>query len=277
MAQWLCAHENYIGFWSGTLLAFLLTYPILLHWPHSMTWSTQAEVSREQLLSHPAVTSSFGTVISMYLLLLALIIVWSDLVFWRADPGVVRFQSEHYEKMLDDVVLKAAAPDGRHTCHTCLVRKPLRSKHCRDCGYCIARMDHHCVWLDGCVGVLNHGRFLLFVLLHLVSVSLFLACILPVLRLAIQSALPPHIKDASQVLRVLCLRPIFPLLLQCLFAVGTACGLLMLLQEQAMNVCRNITSNERINGARYAWITSAETGKYYNRFNRYVGRGCIVF
>jgi len=148
------------------------------------------------------------------------------------------------------------------------VRKPLRSKHCRDCGYCIARMDHHCVWLDSCVGLQNHGRFLVFLVLHIVSVTLFLACVLPVLRQAIAAALPAHLDDASQVLRVAVLRPISPLLIQSIFALGTTCSLLALLQEQIRNVLRNTTSNERLNGRRYAWITDPTTGRFHNRFDR---------
>ena len=38
--------------------------------------------------------------------------------------------------------------------------KLARVHHCRACGRCSLRMDHHCVWIDNCVGWHNHKFFL---------------------------------------------------------------------------------------------------------------------
>ncbi|KAI8320455.1 zf-DHHC-domain-containing protein [Martensiomyces pterosporus] len=46
------------------------------------------------------------------------------------------------------------------TCRTCHLRKPARSKHCSVCGRCVQMMDHHCIWLNNCVG-LNNARWFL--------------------------------------------------------------------------------------------------------------------
>jgi len=47
-------------------------------------------------------------------------------------------------------------------CHECHVLKDLRTKHCRFCGECITEFDHHCVWLNKCVGGGNHRAFMVF-------------------------------------------------------------------------------------------------------------------
>ncbi|KAJ8605027.1 hypothetical protein MRB53_041572 [Persea americana] len=48
----------------------------------------------------------------------------------------------------------------RETCRTCKLPKPARSKHCPICRVCVARCDHHCVWLNNCVGRDNQRYFL---------------------------------------------------------------------------------------------------------------------
>lgn len=46
-------------------------------------------------------------------------------------------------------------------CNFCANWKAPRSHHCRRCKKCIIRMDHHCPFLFNCIGIRNHGNFLL--------------------------------------------------------------------------------------------------------------------
>lgn len=83
-------------------------------------------------------------------------------------------------------LFKAAAPEPekeepwqerkgtgeRRHCKWCKKYKPDRCHHCRVCGVCVLRMDHHCPWIDNCVGFRNHKFFFLLLLYSSVACNL---------------------------------------------------------------------------------------------------------
>lgn len=40
--------------------------------------------------------------------------------------------------------------------------KPIRAHHDSMTGSCVLKMDHYCIWVLNCVGLLNYKAFLLF-------------------------------------------------------------------------------------------------------------------
>ncbi|XP_048415059.2 palmitoyltransferase ZDHHC12-A isoform X1 [Stegostoma tigrinum] len=94
------------------------------------------------------------------------------------DPGYVTFDDElkgrisqsnrgagdEKEQMIP-VVQKA---HRLRRCGFCMVQQqPMRSKHCQSCQHCVRRYDHHCPWIENCVGERNHRFFVLYLMLQL--------------------------------------------------------------------------------------------------------------
>lgn len=52
-------------------------------------------------------------------------------------------------------------------CSECRAHKNDRMYHCDICERCISNYDHHCPWINGCVGRHNIKRFVTFLMLLL--------------------------------------------------------------------------------------------------------------
>lgn len=58
------------------------------------------------------------------------------------DPGYIpKSGSRGQQKAVIEELLSKRAFNEQHFCSSCMIRKPLRSKHCRKCNRCVARED----------------------------------------------------------------------------------------------------------------------------------------
>ncbi|XP_075548907.1 DNZDHHC/NEW1 zinc finger protein 11 isoform X2 [Dermacentor variabilis] len=82
-----------------------------------------------------------------------------------SDPGTVPLPQTNLD--FSDA-LRANKPiddKGDWTiCSRCETYRPPRAHHCRICQRCIRRMDHHCPWINNCVGEQNQKYFIQFLL-----------------------------------------------------------------------------------------------------------------
>ena len=49
----------------------------------------------------------------------------------------------------------------KFSCDLCEMRIQDHSKHCKSCNRCCHKFDHHCNWLNNCVGVENYNLFII--------------------------------------------------------------------------------------------------------------------
>eukprot|EP01084_Bolivina_argentea_P192492 330438_1 len=56
-------------------------------------------------------------------------------------------------------------------CPICKIIRPRRSKHCYQCGKCIIKYDHHCIFTANCVGANNHSLFVFYLIIQLLFLS----------------------------------------------------------------------------------------------------------
>lgn len=55
-------------------------------------------------------------------------------------------------------------------CKKCLIPKPPRTHHCSICNTCVLMFDHHCPWLNQCIGHHNRRHFFLYMIYTVVGV-----------------------------------------------------------------------------------------------------------
>eukprot|EP00164_Ancoracysta_twista_P000156 GFYU01000228.1.p1 GENE.GFYU01000228.1~~GFYU01000228.1.p1 ORF type:complete len:632 (+),score=171.38 GFYU01000228.1:182-2077(+) len=181
--------------------------------------------------------------------------------YWKAatvNPGVVvgQFAVDELEDMLNASFNKTPI----NVCHTCEVRRPIRSKHCSLCDRCIPRFDHHCPWVNACVAEHNHKWFWLYI---------FFECCCHGLFLYYASA---HIlKDPSNdeitvfawLMYAISNHIILALVIGWNILIGGFC--LLLTSAQTWMIMIGVTTNEYMNSHRYHYLKSE--GKYCNAYD----------
>nr|XP_057915565.1 palmitoyltransferase ZDHHC23-B [Doryrhamphus excisus] len=200
------------------------------------------------------------------------------LIQTKRGPGFVRPNQESlpaplsggtpYVKVADQMGLSQEAELNRKNwCHICEVSRPARAGHCRICGVCVLRHDHHCVWINSCVGQANHRSFLLtlvvFLLTSLYGISLVLRSVCPAQNVLIALFYCPGVYEDYST--ALC----FTSAWYCSMVTG---GLLHLLLVQLINISYNVTEREARaalsdrSGRRAFWGLVVDTGIYSRGF-----------
>ena len=99
--------------------------------------------------------STGGVILLLIYLLLFILSLVSYIRTTFTHPGYIPRNWKH-----------PRAFDLHHTqqhnyCRKCLTYQVSRSFHCPSCSKCILRMDHHCIWVNNCIGAGNHKYYIL--------------------------------------------------------------------------------------------------------------------
>ena len=82
----------------------------------------------------------------------------------KSDPGILEAKDNlTWLQMVENKV------HINEYCPYCRVKKTNKVKHCHVCKKCIRGFDHHCNWIDNCVGENNKIRFITFVSITLLN------------------------------------------------------------------------------------------------------------
>jgi hypothetical protein len=87
---------------------------------------------------------------------------------------------------------KGAAPEEaqQRWCYYCELQVHQRSKHCRRCNKCVEVFDHHCPWLNTCIGKHNYPFFLTLLCSAFALLSLQIAA-------SVQACVESQLDDAA--------------------------------------------------------------------------------
>ena len=72
----------------------------------------------------------------------------------------------------DEFIYLLKTYDPTTLCFECRILRTPRSRHCYLCNHCIDIYDHHCPWINNCVGSNNFKVFFAFIVVQTIYIGL---------------------------------------------------------------------------------------------------------
>jgi len=111
--------------------------------------------------------------------LLWVLSIWSFIRAWATDAGSPpprwqAFVTACGASLPIVPARKEWQPRQATMCNKCRFPRPERAHHCAVCGRCVLRYDHHCPWINNCVGFRNY-KFFIILSLYTWALGIFVA------------------------------------------------------------------------------------------------------
>jgi hypothetical protein len=213
-------------------------------------------------VSHFFSLDSFASVLFGFFLI-ATAVLYVDII--KSDPGTVPRRKigdsaiEELEINIDSDEYESHKDDLTRICFTCWDNKPItkRVKHCSVCDKCVENMDHHCGWVNNCVGEKNHRRFIALV------ASVFFGMV-DFAYLSISQVIDSSLPVSTQFWTKPLLLPAWMIHLVVIPWLG------ILLIHQLRIIGMNMNTNEMINMHRYShfWEIRDDEKRFKNPFDQ---------
>lgn len=145
-------HPQQVFGWVLLIVIFIGTFGVLLTTPPPLPANLRF-----------ALTPLFATLFLLHALTHLIVLLLDP-----ADPEVRAQPANQVVPEFDRALHRHVIENGR--CHLCnITTRGQRTKHCSVCNKCVPRFDHHCKWLNHCIGGRNYPAFLAYLISTLVT------------------------------------------------------------------------------------------------------------
>uniref|UniRef100_A0A5K4F1T2 Palmitoyltransferase n=2 Tax=Schistosoma mansoni TaxID=6183 RepID=A0A5K4F1T2_SCHMA len=184
----------------------------------------------------PVLKNSFWAILNTICFnIVASLLLFSHICAAVTDPGLIPLH-QYTANQLASV----QKPDGWTTCNKCGIHRPPRAHHCRICRRCVRRMDHHCPWINNCVGECNQKYFIQF-LIYVGILCVYALILVLICRAMISAGLKEDVSNADVVVVA---HTIILVAISCLFGLF----ILAILSDQYKSIVEDTTAVE-------AWLS----------------------
>lgn len=145
----------------------------------------------------------------------------------------------------------------------CNVFKPERCHHCSACNRCVLNMDHHCPWINNCVGFWNRKYFMLLLIYVLLTTYFIFFSLVYDFLMSIKNELDAYYYSVTSLNQAQLIRNT---LIQLCFIVNTLIATLMtfFLKFHIYLVTSNKTTIENLDKKGQAYESIYDVGTKYN-------------